>query len=110
MIGRLTLSVASCFLLLLPGMATQILIPMDDTQKDHLKAYGIAYWALQDGQEVDWLLNYGGGSFACPHSTKLENELVVRGVSYVVISDAQYNEVRGRIANPDANMEVMKLD
>jgi hypothetical protein len=65
MIGRLTLSVAALFLVLLPGMATQIVIPMDGTQKDHLKAYGIAYWALQNGQEVDWLLNYSGGSFGC---------------------------------------------
>ena len=68
MIERLTLSVAACFLLLLPGMANQILIPMDGTQKDHLKAYGIAYWALQNEQVVDWLLNYNGGSFACRHS------------------------------------------
>jgi hypothetical protein len=110
MIGRLTLSVASFFLVLLPGMAAQILIPMDDTQKDHLKAYGIAYWALQNGQEADWLLNYNGGSFAFRHSAKLESELVVRGVSYLVVSDAQYNEVLGQIADPDVNMEVMKLE
>ncbi len=110
MTGRLTLSVAALFLSLLPGMATQIVIPMDGTQKDHLKAYGIAYWALQNGQEVDWLLNYNGGSFALRHAVNLENELVVRGVSYEVVSDAQYNEVLSRIADPDANMEVMKLE
>jgi hypothetical protein len=75
MIERLALSVAALFLLLLPGMANRIIIPMDGTQKDHLKAYGIAYWALQNGQEVDWLLNYGGGSFAIRHAAELEAAL-----------------------------------
>jgi hypothetical protein len=42
---------------------SKILIPMDLTQTDHLKAYGIAYWALTKGIDIDWLLNYRGGSF-----------------------------------------------
>ena len=44
-------------------LGLQILIPMNLTQKDHLKSYGIAYWILNKGGEVDWLLNYEGGSF-----------------------------------------------
>ena len=43
--------------------AAYLLIPMDDTQKNHLKAYGIAYWVLERDVEVSWLLNYRGGSF-----------------------------------------------
>ncbi|WP_372936576.1 hypothetical protein, partial [Mariniphaga sediminis] len=43
--------------------AIQLLIPMDDSQQDHLKSYGIAYWVLQRNVEVKWLLNYRGGSF-----------------------------------------------
>ena len=47
----------------LNAWASYLIIPMDDTQTNHLKAYGIAYWVLENQQEVDWLLNYRGGSF-----------------------------------------------
>src|SRR4051812_37021722 len=100
-------------LLLLAGgksFATYIMVPMDETQKDHLKSYGVAFWVLQHQVEVDWLLNYRGGSFAFKHDPKIENELVVRNVSYVVISDAQYSSVLSQINDPDANMDVMKLE
>jgi len=90
--------------------ATQVLIPMDNLQKDHLKSYGIAYWILQNQGEVDWLLNYRGGSFAFKHSPAAENELLVRGVSYQVLSEAQYQQITTQISAPDANMEVMKLE
>ena len=83
---------------------------MDDTQKDHLKAYGVAYWVLLHQQTADWLLNYRGGSFAFPYTPALENELRVRGVTYEVISDAQYNQIVARIEAPDSNMDVVKLE
>ncbi|PSR53156.1 asparagine synthetase B [Adhaeribacter arboris] len=92
------------------GLASQVLIPMDESQKDHLKSYGLAYWVLQQQVEVDWLLNYKGGSFAFAHNPKLENEMVVRGITYQVISDAQYNQVLSQIASPESNMDVMKLE
>ncbi|MBK0402968.1 asparagine synthetase B [Adhaeribacter sp. BT258] len=92
------------------GFATYVLVPMDESQKDHLKAYGVAFWVLQHQLEVDWLLNYRGGSFAFKHDPKIENELVVRNVSYQVISDATYSSVLGQINDPDANMDVMKLE
>ncbi len=90
--------------------ANYLLLVMDKTQKNHLKAYGIAYWVLKKNLEVDWLLNYKGGSFAFKHAPELESELNVRGVGYQVISDAQYNQILNEIANPDANMDVMKLE
>jgi len=93
-----------------PSFASRVLVAMDETQKDHLKAYGVAYWVLQHQQEVDWLLNYRGGSFGFQHAPELENELRVRGVSYDVISDAQYNQIVAQIAAPDANMDVIKLE
>jgi len=63
--------------------ASYILIPMDeDTQKDHLKAYGIAFWTLEHDQTVDWLLNYRGGSFLIRNNTQIEKECIIRGVSY----------------------------
>ena len=101
------------FLLLLgwlPATASYLLIPMDETQTNHLKAYGIAFWVLQNQAEVDWLLNYRGGSFAFKHQIKFENELIIRGVSYEVISDAAYNGILQEIASPASNMDVMKLE
>ncbi len=61
------------------GMAASILIPMDEEQKDHLKSYGIAFWALKGGQEVDWLLNYRGGSFMMNYNKVVEDECKIRG-------------------------------
>jgi hypothetical protein len=89
--------------------AGMILIPMDETQKDHLKAYGICYWVLKQGAEADWLLNYRGGSFAFPQSALIEKECVIRGVSYQNIPSAQYQNILTEIANPEANMDLMKL-
>jgi hypothetical protein len=107
---RIAFCLAFMLLLAWKATATHLLVPMDEAQKDHLKAYGIAYWVLQNQQEVDWLLNYRGGSFAFVHSPKMENELLVRGVSYAVISDAQYTGILDQIASPEVNMEVMKLE
>jgi hypothetical protein len=83
---------------------------MDDSQTNHLKAYGIAFWVLKQDIEVEWLLNYRGGSFMFKYNQKFENELVVRGVSYQVISDAQAGQIENEINQPDVNMDVMKLE
>jgi hypothetical protein len=99
-------------LLLLAGSATgnYLLIPMDGKQTDHLKAYGIAYWVLKKDTEVDWLLNYRGGSFMTKFHPTIQNELVVRGVSYEIISDAQANSIISEIASPAVNYDIMKLE
>jgi hypothetical protein len=60
--------------------------------------------------EIDWLLNYRGGSFMIKYFQKLENELVIRGVSYTVVSDAQYNQILNEISSPSSNTDVMKLE
>jgi len=91
------------------AMASKILIPMDNTQKDHLKAYGIAYWVLAFDKEVEWLLNYRGGSFMVDNYDKFEKECLLRGVSYQKITDAAANSIYTEIANPATNMEVVKL-
>jgi hypothetical protein len=83
---------------------------MDEKQTDHLKAYGIAYWILRSETEVDWLLNYRGGSFMVKFHPTIQNELVVRGVSFEVISDAQANQIISEIASPAVNYDVMKLE
>jgi len=67
--------------LLVRTHAAYLLIPMDQNQKNHLKAYGIAYWVLQKDVEVDWLLNYRGGAFMIKYAKEIENECFIRGVS-----------------------------
>ena len=88
--------------------ASELLIPMDLSQTNHLKAYGIAYWVLKQNAKVDWLLNYRGGSFAVPYASALENECKIRGVSYEVIADGQYGAILAEIADPEKNMDLMK--
>lgn len=83
---------------------------MDEEQKNHLKAYGIAYWTLQGEVDLEWLLNYRGGSFLIPFSEKIQRECTIRGVSFQVISDGQAVQIYNEIASPDVNMEVIKLE
>ena len=90
--------------------AAYILIPMDDAQTNHLKAYGIAYWVLEKDVEVDWLLNYKGGSFAFKYNKLFENECLIRGVKFQVIPDGQMTKIITEIANPEANMDAMRLE
>src|SRR5471030_1916533 len=90
--------------------AASILIPMDDQQKDHLKSYGIAFWTLKNSQEVDWLLNYRGGSFMMKYDQKLENECKIRGVSYEVLPDAKVDAIIAQVSDPSVNMDVVKLE
>lgn len=90
--------------------ANYILVPMDAKQGNHLKAYGIAYWVLKKDTEVDWLLNYRGGSFLCKFHPVIQNELTVRGVTYEIISDATANEILLEISSPALNYDIMKLE
>lgn len=90
--------------------AAWILLPMDETQKNHLKAYGITYWVLAKGLECEWLLNYRGGSFVLPFDANYEKECKIRGVSYEVIADAQHTKILSDISNPEVNMETVKLN
>lgn len=90
--------------------AASILIPMDEEQKNHLKAYGITYWALKNGLETDWLLNYRGGSFLMKYSQTMESECKIRGVSYEVIADAKVTVILNEINDPYVNMDMVKLE
>ena len=89
---------------------SQILVPMDETQTDHLKAYGLAFYVLENEIIIEWLLNYRGGSFMTPHLTTMEEELVIRGISYEIIADGQAAAIKQQISNPEANMEVVQLE
>ncbi len=89
--------------------ADKLVIPMDATQKNHLKAYGIAYYVLGHDQEVEWMLNYKGGSFMMDHYENIEKECLLRGVSYFSISEAKANSIKNELASPAVNADVVKL-
>lgn len=107
--SRLKLTLLLLFAFSTTAHAMQILIPMDESQKNHLKSYGIAFWLLKQKQEVQWLLNYNGGSFMFQYSQEAERECKVRGVSYETISDAAANAIITQIQDPAANLNAVKL-
>lgn len=90
--------------------ANYILIPMDETQTDHLKSYGMTYWVLEHDVEAWWLLNYRGGSFAFPYSERFERECKTRGIKYEVTTNVQFNGILEEISKPEINMDALKLD
>ena len=95
----------------LKGIASYILIPMDaESQDNHLKSYGIAYWVLNQNQNIKWLLNYRGGAFLLPNSENTTKECHIRGVSYELISDAKAAEILQEISSPSQNMEAIVLE
>ena len=91
--------------------ASFILLPMDDsTQQNHLKAYGITYWCLDQKYKVSWLINYRGGSFLLPDAPEIRKECQIRGVSFEVLSDGQTNVILDEISSPSQNMETVVLE
>lgn len=108
---KILLIFATIFITVLSTQAAYMLLPMEhDVQKNHLKAYGVTYWVLDKGVEAYWLLNYRGGSFAFRHNVVFEKECLTRGVSFEVIPDVQFNKILSDIANPEANMDAIKLE
>lgn len=82
---------------------------MDESQRNHLKAYGLAFYTLKSDIEVDWLLNYKGGSFLINYNQKIESELKIRGISYDVVPDAKVTAIFTEINQPEVNMDIVKL-
>ncbi|MFV2006248.1 MAG: asparagine synthetase B [Longimicrobiales bacterium] len=91
-----------------PAEAQSILVPMDRTQTNHLKAYGLTYWTLEQVGSAEWLLNYRGGSFLLPDVGGVRREAALRGVSIQPISGADEASIRGIIAR--SNMEAVVLE
>lgn len=91
------------------GFAAYVLVPMDDVQKNHLKAYGIAYRNLEMGEDVNWLLNYRGGSFAMEENAEIVKLCKLRGVTYELISNSQMSVIVDEISDAEVNMDVVKL-
>src|SRR5512144_1537613 len=103
------------FFFLLAGVTgvwsqSKVLIFMDLEQTDHLKAYGIAYWALTKNLQVDWLLNYHGGSFMIDYADYLAAECRIRGVSFNPVSGAQAASIYSEVQSEATNTDVVRLE
>lgn len=89
-------------------LTAELLVPMDISQTNHLKAYGVAFAALQKQHVVKWLLNYRGGSFLMPSDPAMEGLCNIRGVRYETIGGAEVAAIMAEIQ--DANMEAVVLE
>ena len=87
-----------------------LLISMEKEQSNHLKAYGVAFWSLENQVTVEWLLNYEGGSFLIPFTPEIQKECALRNVKAEIISDARRAAILNEISRPDINMEGVKLE
>lgn len=106
-----TIFFAAVFLFSFQSKASYVLLPMDaDSQKNHLKAYGIAYWVLEQEYKVSWLLNYRGGAFLLPDTDKIRKECQIRGVNFETLSEGQANSILSEISSPSLNMETVILE
>lgn len=100
-------ALASLLIGVSPAQA-ELLIPMDEAQTDHLKAYGLTYWALAQGETAEWLLNYRGGSFLLAESEATEHEASTRGVSWEHLGASQVGAIRAEIDRE--NMDSVRLE
>jgi len=99
-----------CSFITITSTAGKILIPMDESQTNHLKAYGMAYWILENKINIEWLLNYRGGSFLVDNYPDITKECQIRGVGFQVIADVQAQQIYNEINDPEVNMERVKLE
>ena len=83
---------------------------MESSQANHLKAYGIAYRHLLNNKELDWLLNFRGGSFMFNYSSKIEDECRQKGVSYELLDGTQTAQVYAEVKDEKNNMDVVRLE
>ncbi|MES2303907.1 MAG: asparagine synthetase B [Gemmatimonadota bacterium] len=90
------------------GRAAMFLVPMDDAQDDHLKAYGLAFRALERGERGEWLLNYRGGSFLMPASEAVQRDAALNGVSLERADDVAVTLIRGEVQG--SNMDAVPLE
>ncbi len=91
-----------------PLQAQHLLVPMDRTQTNHLKAYGLTYWVLERGETGEWLLNYRDGAFLLPDSEAVRREAALRGVAVEPVDGGEVAVIRGRMS--EGNMEAVPLE
>ena len=86
----------------------KLIIPMDSLQTDHLKAYGLTFWILENNSNVDWILNYRGGSFMIDFNESIARECIIRGISYELINTDQLITIYSAIE--ENNMDIVLLE
>lgn len=84
--------------------AQHLLVPMDDDQSNQLKAYGLTFNALRDGNKAEWFINYRGGSYLLPDLPELRKRATLDGVSFEPVDNARLTAIRAEIAG--GNMEI----
>jgi hypothetical protein len=110
MTRNILLTIFITFILLLSGAnAQQILIPMDATQTNHLKAYGIIFNHLKDGYTAKWLLNYRGGSFMAGIGDDIKKKCRLRNVSFKILSNDAADNIIQQVEKPNVNMAIVPL-
>ena len=90
------------------GLAQQILVPMDESQQNHLRAYGLTYLALKNGDRAEWWINYRGGSFLLPDSPAIRRKAALDGVTFMPIDAAAIATARREISQ--SNMDAIPLE
>ena len=99
------------FLVIGKSFASYILVPMDaESQRNHLKAYGITYWTLEKQFKVKWLLNYRGGAFLLPDTEEIRRECKIRGIDFEVLSNTKTEEILEQISSPSQNKAAIILE
>jgi hypothetical protein len=102
-------ALAMVAVLALPARAQRLLVPMDDAQQNHLKAYGLAYSALKTGaRKAEWFLNYRGGSFLLEDTPENRRRAALDGVTVQPTDDATVSGIRAELAG--GNMDAVVLE
>ncbi|MGE0353529.1 MAG: asparagine synthetase B [Gemmatimonadales bacterium] len=90
------------------GLAASLLVPMDESQEDHLKAYGVAYRVLERGGRAEWLLNYRGGSFLIPAESEVTRDAALSGVTTEPADDGRVFQIKAEVQQ--SNMDAVPLE
>jgi hypothetical protein len=107
-LSRYGAAVLLSFALTGPVAAQHLLIPMDDEQRNHLRAYGVTFASLQDGVRAEWLLNYRGGAFVLVDTDSARRRAMLAGVTTQPLSEAGLQEIRAEVAT--SNMDAVVLE
>jgi len=91
-----------------PRAAPWYLIPMDDVQSDHLKAYGVTYRVLERGSRAEWFLNYRGGSFLVPGEVGTDRDAALAGVTLEPLDENRLLAIRAQLQQE--NMDAVPLE
>lgn len=88
--------------------AQHLLVPMDDAQRNHLKAYGVTFASLTDGLRAEWLLNFRGGAFLLADTDSVRRRASLAGVTFEPIGNGDLQGIRAEIAA--SNMDAVVLE